>query len=413
MIYPLRRQAEIRNGWLAKRLHTVLPEILARADLDMWIICAREYNEDPALMSLLPEPAMSARRRTLLVFARGEPGTVRCLSLDRYGYPGVYEQEWIPESESQAEALARVVRDHDPQRIGVNFSTLQAFADGISHSEFEWLVAALGPYAVRIVSGEYAAIGWLERRTPEEIAAYDGIVRMAHDMIREAYQAVHPGVTTTDDVVWWLRERMQAMGVRAWFQPTVEIQAVGQGFAPAPGMDKVPERALIMPGDLLHMDVGFTYLGLTTDHQQHAYVLRPGETQAPEGLCAALATGNRLQDILMAEMVPGRTGNDVLRAALHTARTEGITAQIYSHPIGVHGHAAGPTIGLWDQQDGVPGSGDYPLNEDTCYSIELNIKQDVPEWGQVVRIALEEDAVLTGGVMRWLRGRQTDFHLVG
>ncbi len=159
--------------------------------------------------------------------------------------------------------------------------------------------------------------------------------------------------------------------------------------------------------------MGFYYLGMATDHQQHAYVRRPGEAAAPAGLAAALAAGNRLQEILCATMAPGRTGNAVLREARARAREEGLTPSIYSHPLGYHGHAAGPTIGLWDRQDGVPGGGDYELFDDTCYAIELNVLHPVPEWGgQEVKIALEEDAVLTGGAVSWLAGRQTQFHLI-
>lgn len=416
MHFSLQRQAEIRNGWLKTRLQTILPEIMRREGLDMWIVCAREYNEDPVLMSLLPEPSQSARRRTLLVFSVAPSGEFECLSLDRYGYPGFYTQVWTPADETQAECLARVVAERNPKRIGVNTSSLFAFADGLSHGEHGWLMAALGDAAERAVSAERVCVGWLERRLPDEIAAYSGLVQMAHDLIAEAFSSkvIHPGLTTTDDVVWWLREKMLEMGVRAWFQPTVELQAPGLSFAPAPGMDKTPPRKVIQHGDLLHVDVGFISLGLATDHQQHAYVLRPGEDDAPEALRAALLEANRLQDILMMAMQPGCTGNDVLRAVLAQAEKEGIDAQIYSHPIGYHGHAAGPVIGLWDHQEGVPGTGDYPLYVDTCYSIELNIKKALPEWGgQTVRIALEEDAALVRGGMRWLRGRQTRFHLIG
>lgn len=414
MILSLERQTTLRNQWLQERLDTILPEFLDRAGVDLWLVCAREYNEDPLLCSLLPQPAMGARRRTLLAFARTSAG-VDCLSLDRYGYPGYYRQIWSPSTESQTEALSRLIRERDPAKIGINTSEIFAFADGLSHGEYQWLTAALGPYAERAVSAESIGVGWLERRLPAEIIAYDGIVHIAHDLIRETFTPalIHPGITTTQEIVWHLRERMQAIGVAAWFHPTVELQAPGLSFAIAPGMDKTPPRTVIQPGDLLHVDVGFIYLGLATDHQQHTYLLRPGESDAPEGLQRALAIGNRLQDILMSQMRVGATGNEVLRAALTQARAEQIEAQIYSHPIGTHGHAAGPTIGLWDQQDGVAGGGDYPLYDHTCYSIELNIKTPLAEWDdQMVRIALEEDAVLQHGKMRWLNGRQTAFHRI-
>ena len=244
---------------------------------------------------------------------------------------------------------------------------------------------------------------------------YPGLVEIGHAIIAEAFSSrvIQPGITTTEDVVWWMRQKMLDLGFQAWFQPTIDIQAHGKVEHTEQTQGKDEARTLILPGDLLHCDIGFYYLGLATDQQQNAYVLKPGEHDAPDGLKAALAAGNRLQDLHMEAMQVGRTGNQVLKLALDKAKAEGITPSIYSHPLGYHGHAAGPTIGLWDQQDGVPGKGDYELFDETCYSIELNVRHKVPEWGgQEVRMALEEDAVLTGGQMRWLSGRQTEVFLI-
>jgi hypothetical protein len=262
------------------------------------------------------------------------------------------------------------------------------------------------------VSGERLCVGWLETRTTSEIVAYPALVEIGHAIIAEAFSTnvIHPGVTTTDDVVWWMRQTMHDMGLYAWFPPDCLIQAPGQGYS----FLQEKGRNLILPGELLWCDVGFRYLGLCTDQQEHAYVLKPGETDAPEGLKAALAHGNRIQDIHREAMQIGRTGNEVLKEVLDRASEEDIQATIYSHPLGSHGHAAGPTIGLWDKQGGVTGQGDYPIYDNTVYSIELNIRKTVPEWdNQDVQIMLEQDAVLTDGVIRWLDGRQTEMHLVG
>jgi hypothetical protein len=367
-------------------------------------------------MTMLREPEMAARRRTILVFVRNADGGVDRLTLSRYGQPGFYQSGWNPEQESQHQCLARLVRERNPTKIGLNFSPTFAFGDGLSLHEYQLLAEALGgEWMNRTASAERLCVGWLERRIAPELVVYPGIVAIGHAIIAEAFSSnvIQTGITTTDDVVWWMRQTMQELGPRAWFQPTIEIQAPGQAFDQSYS-ESSEKRSTIMPGDLLHCDMGFIYLGLATDQQQHAYVLRPGETEAPEGLKAALAAGNRLQDIHVTTMQVGLTGNDVLQATRQQAQKEGIKAMVYSHPLGYHGHAAGPTIGLWDQQGGVPGRGDYPLFDDTCYSIELNIQQAVPEWNnQMVRIALEEDAVLTGRQMRWLHGRQTTLHLIG
>jgi hypothetical protein len=415
-ILPLRARAQVQNTWLTQHLDEVLPDLMRREGFDMWIVAAREYNEDPVIMSLLPEPAMAARRRTILVFALQEDGRLERLTLDRYGHDEYYESAWDPDEETQYECLARVVQERNPQSIGLNVSETFAFGDGLTHSEYTNIAAASGQEIVaRIRGAERLAIGWLERRIEPELLVYPGIVEIGHAIIAEAFSSrvIQPGITTTDDVVWWMRQKMLDFGLQAWFQPTIDLQAAGEPFGSIGKKDK-DRRKEILPGDMLHCDMGFYYLGLATDQQQLAYVLKPGERDAPEGLKAGLADGNRLQEIHMEAMQVGRTGNEVLKSALEEAKGEGIEPMIYTHPLGYHGHAAGPTIGLWDRQDGVPGQGDYELFEDTCYAIELNVKRAVAEWdGQEVMFGLEEDAVLAGDGVRWLSGRQTEFHLVG
>lgn len=413
-VLPLRTQMVVRNDWLRQRLDTIIPSLMAREGFDMWIVAAREYNEDPVIMTLLPEPSMAARRRTVLVFARRADGGVDRFTLDRYGFGDFYTKGWDPDTEEQDAALARLVRERDPQKIGLNVSPTFAFGDGLSHQEYMRIAATLGAASMaRTTSAERLCVGWLERRIPAEMGVYPSIVALGHALIAEAYspRTITPGATTTDDVVWWMRQTMHDAGLRAWFQPSITIQGVGEVWDGT--HREARPRTLILPGDLLHCDVGFYYLGLATDQQQNAYVLKAGETDAPEGLQAALAAGNKLQDLMLATMQTGKTGNDVLRETLADARDAGLTPSVYSHPLGYHGHAAGPTIGLWDRQEGVPGNGDYPLFDDTCYSIELNVSHPVPEWGgQQVRIALEEDAALSGGNISYLAGRQTRLYVI-
>ncbi len=414
-VLPLRTQAVVRNDWLRQRLDTVLPAVMEREGFDMWIIAAREYNEDPVIMTMLPEPAMAARRRTILVFTRRADGSIERTTLDRYGFGDFYTKGWDADAEEQDDALARYVQERNPQRIGLNFSHTFAFGDGLTHNEYMRIAAALGEETMhRTESAERLCVGWLERRIPAELGVYPGIVAIGHEIIAEAFSSrtITPGSTTTDDVVWWMRQTMLDAGLQAWFQPSITIQAPGEPWDKVNG-EKEGKRTLIQHGDVLHCDMGFYYLGLATDQQQHAYICKPGETDAPAGLYDALAAGNKLQDFLLAAMAPGKAGNTVLRESLADARDAGLLPSVYTHPLGYHGHAAGPTIGLWDRQDGVPGNGDYPLYDDTCYSIELNVRHAVPEWGgQEVRIALEEDAILTGGTVSYLAGRQTRFHII-
>ena len=410
IILPLRERAQVIDSWLKFRLENVIPEIMKREKFDMWVIICREYNEDPVFLTFVPATSFAARRTTILVFFdRGKRGIER-LVVSRYQIKDFYKAVWDPEKNNLWDCLAKVVKERDPQKIGINESSTFAFGDGLSASLKDKLVYTLGEkYSSRFSSAEKLVIGWLERRTPEELEVYPYIVSIAHTIIAEAFsnEVIIPEITTTQDVIWWMREKINELGLQTWFHPSVSIQRQKTNDG------ERKRKSVIRRGDVLHCDIGITYLRLNTDTQEHAYVLKQGERDAPAGLKKALKIGNLAQDILISEFKVGRTGNEILAAALAKAKSAGVNASIYTHPLGYHGHAAGPTIGLWDQQQGVPGQGDYPLYYDTCYAIELNIKTNLPEWnGQEIRISLEQDAAFTRTGVFFLDGRQTDFHLI-
>jgi Xaa-Pro aminopeptidase len=419
---PLREQADVRDRWLTQRLLDLLPGLMDRAGIDLWLVLGREYNEDPVLPTLLPATWLSARRRTILVLHRSDDG-VTAAAVSRYPV-GQFVAAWSPDEdgdapaeESQWAAVRRMVEQADPSRIGIDISADFALADGLSHTEHRLITEALGPWAARLVPAEDLAIGWLETRLPEEIAALHALNRLAHEVIAEAYSpvVVTVGETTALDLAWWIRQRFADLGVDPWFQPTVGLQRAGVPLIEMRGtvLPAVPYDAVIEPGDLVHCDVGLSSLGLRTDTQQLGYVLRTGETEAPAGLRAALAVGNRMQDLTTTEWRIGRTGNEVLAAARAAAAAEGIDGDVYSHPVGYHGHGAGPAIGMWDAQDGVPGAGDRRLAIDTVYALELCVRAPVPEWdGQLVRMALEQGIALTRSGVQYLDGRQTELILI-
>ncbi len=417
-ILPLQERASLQDQWLEERLQQVLPSLMERSGIDMWVIAAREYNEDPVIETMLPANWMAARRRTvLLVYNPGKGKALETLAVARYDVGKSFKKAWDPEKQpNQWKRVAELIGERQPQKIGVNTSATFALADGLTHSEYLGLQEAL-PAACRdkIVSAEPLAIGWLETRTPAEMEAYAHIMGIAHQIIAEGFseQHIQPGVTTTEELMWWFREKVAVLKLDAWFHPTVSLQrADPESFDHLRSFSSRPDGDIIQAGDLLHVDFGFTYLGLNTDTQQHAYVLKPGEREAPQALQKAFAQGNRLQEVLTQEFKTGRTGNEILKSALEKAREEGIKATIYTHPIGYHGHAAGPTIGMWDQQGGVAGAGDYPLYANTAYSIELNAAVEVPEWQKEIRIMLEEDAFFDGQEVRYIGGRQRELLLI-
>ena len=414
-IYPAdrvlthREQAPLVKGWIEKRFDTVLPALMRREKIDMWIIVSREYNDDPVFRSMSPLTTYSSRRRTILVFSdRG--GRVDRLSIGRFDYDGLYTVVSTANDEQWA-GLRKLVEDRDPQAIGVNTSDAWNHGDGLTANEKEQLLKALGPkYAARVQSAEMLAVGWLEAKIPEETDAYRHAMKVAHQIIAEAFSnaVITPGVTTSEDVVWWMRQRVANMGLGHWFHPSITIHR--KGGIPADGK---PDARVIQRGDMLHTDFGLVYLGFSTDTQHNAYVLLPGETDAPAGLKAGLRSSNRLQDLTMKFATIGATGNQALAAALAQAKSEGLTPSIYCHPVGYHGHGAGPPIGMTDYQNGVPVRGDYVFRPDTWHSIELNVRHTVPEWNnERVMFALEEDAALTANGWNWIDGRQTTFYLI-
>ena len=417
VILPMRQRAEVIDRWLEARFEAVIPALMRREGIDMWIVSAREYNEDPVIKTMLPATWIAARRRTILVFYdRGEEDGVERLAVARYDIGRFFQSAWDPDVQpDQWQRLADLIEERNPSRIAVNRSSTFALADGMTDTEFAGLLKALPErFHDRIVSGERLAVGWLEWRIPDEMHVYPLIVNIAHRIIADGLSeaVIQPGVTTTDDVVWWYRERIRDLKLVTWFQPSVSVQRAEENGQEADFSTR-PAENIIMPGDFIHIDFGITYLRLNTDTQQNAYVLKPGETDAPNGLKRALAIGNRLQDILTDQFKAGRSGNEILSRALDQAKQENINASIYTHPVGFHGHAAGPTIGLWDRQGGVPGAGDYPLYPNTAYAIELNATVSIPEWGnQDIRIMLEEDAFFDGQKTRYIDPRQTELYLI-
>jgi hypothetical protein len=423
----LREQTDVRQEWLALRLERVLPRVMREQGVDMWIVPVREYNEDPVFHSLVAPTTFAARRRTIYIFHdRGASRGIERIAIGGTSQGGLYtvvrdpaaaigvagttRRAAEPFGPEQWRLLTPLVEERAPRTIAVNVSHTHAFADGLTVGEWEQLQQALGEtYGARVVRRELLPLHYIEERLPEMLPAYVRMQELVHDIIATAFsnRVIVPGETTTEDVVWWLRQRVNDLGLGSWFQPSVSVQRRGVEMGDS-------ANPVIRRGDVLHTDFGIVAYGLRTDTQHMGYVLREGEQVAPAGLVAALHRANRLQELLLEEMEPGRTGNDVLERTLARMREEGIDGSVYTHPIGDHGHGAGPTIGLWDRQDGVPGRGDVALRPNTWFSIELQATTPVPEWDhQPVRMAQEEEALIAGdGARHWVLRRQSEFHIV-
>lgn len=413
-----RDRAEVMDEILADRFNNLLPSLMERAEIDMWVLISREYNEDPVLKTMLPATWLNARRRTILVFYRNPiTKAFEKKAIARYNVGANIDSAWDKEKEpDQWKALVDMIAKRDPQKIALNYSDHFGLADGIVKTDYDAFMKVLpDTYKKRIVSAEPLAISWIETRTALEMKYFRQLVAVTHDIIKDAFSSkvIRAGETTTDDVVWYLRQRVTDMGLETWFHPTVDIQRSEEKLeSHIVSFSNRPAGKIIQKGDLLHCDFGITYLRLNTDCQQHAYVLKDGEQDAPEFLHSALQAGNRIQDILTTNFQTGKSGNEILAAALKQGKDERYLPSIYTHPLGLYGHSAGPTIGMWDSQGGVPGTGDYTLFENTVYAIELNTTVTLKEWQKDIRVMLEEAGFWGTNGFEYVNERQEKLLLI-
>jgi Xaa-Pro aminopeptidase len=419
-ILPEWQRAKVVNEILADRFNNLLPELMDTAGIDMWIVISREYNEDPVIRTMLPATWLNARRRTILLFYRDKSkNTIEKLAVARYNVGESIVSAWDKEKEpDQWKRLIQLVEERNPIKIGLNFSKDHNIADGLDKTDYDEFMANLPKkHHGKVVSAEQLAVRWIETRTEREMVIYDQLVDITHDIIAEAFseKVITPGITTTTEVEWWMRQKVTDLGLETWFHPTVDVQRskeelVSHLYSFSGG----PEDMTILPGDLLHCDFGITYLRLNTDCQELAYVLKPEEKEAPQFLIDGLKAGNQVQDFLTTNMIEGRTGNEILAKALSEAKAAGLRPSIYTHPLGLYGHSAGTTIGMWDSQGGVmkDDGENYPLNPNTVYAIELNTTVTIPEWNRDIRIMLEEAGFFGENGFRYVNGRQTELLLI-
>ena len=414
-ILNLKDRATLIEKIQKDRLDNLLPELMSKNGIDMWIIITREYNEDPIIKTLLPPTWLNARRRTILVFSFDESTKkTESVAISRYNFGKNIKSIWDKgKNPDQMLALKDYIDKVNPKKIGLNYSDNFALIDGISKSDYELFYSSISnDIKQRIVSAENLGIQWIETRTKLEKEIYKDLVSITQNIINEAFsnKVIEPGKTTTDDVVWWMREKVLELKLKTWFHPTVDVQRNEQSDLYA--FDGKSKYDIIQPGDLVHCDFGISYLTLNTDCQQIAYVLKSDEKEAPEFLTKALKDANKLQDILTSEFELDKTGNEILLNTLKIAKEKGLDPQIYTHPLGTFGHSAGTTIGMWDSQGGVPIKGDVLMKYNTVYAIELNNKSFIKDWNKEVRIMLEEAGLFEENGFRYINSRQEEIILI-
>ena len=413
-----KERSKVVNEVLKDRFENVLPKLMDRTGIDMWILISREYNEDPVLKTMLPAEWLNARRRTIILFYRDKAkNTLDKLAVARYNFGENIISAWDKEVEpNQWKRLNQLIEERNPKTIGINYSKHFNIADGIDKTDYEEFVANISKEnRDKIVSAQKLATAWIETRTAREMEIFSDIVEITHNIIKEAFSSkvIKVGATTTTDVEWWMRQKVTNMGLETWFHPSVDIQRyTEENKDHLRSFSNRPDRKIIQKGDLLHCDFGITYLRLNSDCQQMAYVMKDDETEVPIFLKKAFNKGNKLQDILTSNFIEGDSGNTILLNSLNQAVNSDLRPSIYTHPLGSYGHSSGPTIGMWDSQSGVKGNGDYPLYKNTVYAIELNITSYIKEWSRDIRIMLEEAGYFGEEGFRYVNQRQTEIRSI-
>ena len=389
-IRSLKEQYALKDQCLKERLEIILPQVMEDADVDMWIVASKEYHEDPTFKAMVPAEYLTARRITMFAFSKEADGIHRySLSMPDKSVAKFYESKWQFGKEDQMVALKRLIEEKDPKRIALNMSKEFAVCDGFSIGLYQMFKESLGEDIMnKMVNDDLLAMKFMEIRTPTELKLMPEVMSVAHDIMERMYttDVIKPGITTTNDLEWFMKEEVNKLGLSYWFEPTMDLQRKN-------GDESRYDSCVIQKGDLLHCDFGIYYMNMCTDTQRLGYVANDDEDTMPQYLLDGMKVGNRFQDIVRENMIPGRTGNEVFEAAMKQAKEEGIQAMLYSHPCNMYGHGPGPTIGLFSNQNAIPVKGDVKLSNNTVYALELNVKVDDYYYFLEETVALTDDGV--------------------
>lgn len=408
-----REQIDVRETWLKKRLGSMLLPMMKRHGIEMWIVVNEEFNSDPVTEHIVPPIPIVGRRDIFIFVDRGE--RIERIAMVRYDEERLktHYRMVMPARDKFGEELKKIVDERAPKTIALNIGGSRGQQSGLSYDSYRFLAGSLGAESEKkFVSAAELLVEFFDTRLPEELEHYRKAVLVTDVITRRAFsnEVIKPGKTTVGDVRWWMLEQVNKLGLSVWFHPDLRIQRQkAQTETTGPFLSTASEAEVIMPGDLLHVDFGLNYMGLSTDWQKHAYVLKPGESAAPAGLTAALKNTNRLHDILFSIARAGMTGTEVYEKTMAEAKKQGIEAMIYSHPIGTHGHGLGPSIDF----RGNIGGGGNKIILGSYMSIELNTSTPVAEWGgQKVTMMAEDDAVMTEKGYEFIRPRQTEIYII-
>lgn len=411
-LLSVREQVKVREDWLKKRFETILLPMMRKHGVSMWIVVNEEFHPDAVTEYIAPPIPYMGRRDFFILADTGDK--LEKFAIVRYDDEHLRNHYTVlnPPGIKIAETLRQIVAERNPKTIALNYGSGRGQSDGLTFEGYKYLAETLGKdFESRFVSGKKLIADYLDTRLAEESEHYRTAILVTDVLTRRAFsrEVITPGKTTVGDVRWWLMQQVNNLGLSVWFVPDLRVQRQSpEKNAPLQSFNVANESMILQPGDLIHVDFGLNYMGLSTDWQKHAYILKTGEKDAPQGLKDALKNTNRLQDALFAVARAGMTGPEVYAATMTEMKKQNIQAMIYSHPLGAHGHGLGAPI---DARR--PATDEEKLRLGSYTSIELNTATVVPEWNnQLVFIMAEDDAFMTDKGYEFFRPRQTEFYLI-
>lgn len=409
-----------------ERIRSLLGPAMERAGVDAWVVFVRENQNDPLARHVGGE---NAGGQAAILFFREGGDAVRSLAFSPGGEAtalrdvALHDSVAVLSGESAWAAAARELRARDPAVIAVNSSAL-AVADGLSHTQWQALVTALGPaLSARLVPSEELVVQWLSVKTDAEVEIMTRAAAITAALELEAYARVIPGTTTDADVAAFLRRRMAQLGVGHAWAPE---QNPNVNSGPDRGHSHATDR-VIQAGDVIQTDFGIrAWDTWVTDIQRFAYVLGPDESAPPghvQHAWEAARAGNRAA---FDAMRPGVTGVQVDRAQREVMDREGSLDVFWNtgHPVGYWAHDVGPSLGGAQRGRAPSVHANRPLLPgqvfafDGFFSWYLDGQEPGPEFPAVdperptKTISVEEMAVVTDSGARWLVPPQEELVLI-
>lgn len=408
-----REQMDVREMWLKKRLNELLLPMMRRHNVSMWIVVNEEFNSDPATEYLVPPMPIVGSRDFFIFVDNGEK--LEKIAIVRYAEERLknHYQMISVSRDKLAETFRGTVAKYNPKTIALNMGGTRGQQNGLSHASYKMLAETLGADTEKkFISAASFLTEFFDTRIPEEAEHYRTAVLVTDILTRRAFsnEVITPGKTTVGNVRWWFLQQLNNLGLSTWFQPDLRVQRQSKTTATNQQFLSVADESLVLErGDVIHIDCGLNYMGLSTDWQKHAYILKKGEKDVPAGMKTALKNTNLLQDAIFKFARVGMTGTEVYDAAMAEMKRQNIEAMIYSHPIGTHGHGLGASIDFRR----IIGTSPDRIRLGSYMSIELNTSTVLPEWNnQKLTIMAEDDAFMTENGYEFFRPRQTEFYLI-